>query len=619
MSKIEVIGPKDLLLPVLATIRRSETMQLDAGIQGRIDPAAESRLAPLAVHGTLLDERMRYYELAGKIDRLLSLLPDVPGRKTYLPPRAAVGPIGRALDKRLARCVEDHRKKAMLQQELTALTASLTFLNAAATLVPDGVDGGGLDVIAVALKDRLALERLTDAAKHLPLVTGLRSTRAADGSYIGLLTTEKALADRLRQQLSDDQIPEVALPPYLRGRPLTEKIALLRTRCDELNAAVSAIDRGQRQFAQAWRQLHVAVRDWLRSELAMRDASTLAYETSTCFVLFGWTPTASLCTLTDALARDFGHSVVVQEKPILLRDLAQVPVALRNPAYLRPFELLVSLLPPPRYTSFDATPLVALFFPLFFGLMVGDIGHGVVLLGAAALMLRTTRAGVWRQGAWVLAAAATFTIVFGVVFGECFGEAGAHLLGLTPLIDRRTSFLPMLLVAVGIGFVHVSLGLLLGVSAALAAKNRREALFRATSLAMVVATGALAASLVTPMMAAARRPLAIALALAVPVLVVSGGLVAPFELVRHIGNIVSYARLMAIGLASVLLAHVANGLASAVESVWLALAFAITLHAFNIVLGVFGPTIHALRLHYVEFFSKFFEPATKRYEPLKTP
>jgi V/A-type H+-transporting ATPase subunit I len=114
-----------------------------------------------------------------------------------------------------------------------------------------------------------------------------------------------------------------------------------------------------------------------------------------------------------------------------------------------------------------------------------------------------------------------------------------------------------------------------------------------------------------------RKPLLMAMLLIAPVLLLTGGLLAPFELLRHLGNIISYVRIMAVGLASVLLAYVANSLAGAAGSVWVGVAVSIILHTFNIVLGVFAPTIHSLRLHYVEFFSKFTETGGRRYEPLK--
>ena len=97
----------------------------------------------------------------------------------------------------------------------------------------------------------------------------------------------------------------------------------------------------------------------------------------------------------------------------------------------------------------------------------------------------------------------------------------------------------------------------------------------------------------------------------------TGGLLAPFELLKYLGNIISYARIMAVGLTSVLLAYVANNLAGAAGSIWVGAAVAVLLHTFNILLGVFAPTLHALRLHYVEFFSKFVEPGGKQFKPFK--
>jgi len=113
-----------------------------------------------------------------------------------------------------------------------------------------------------------------------------------------------------------------------------------------------------------------------------------------------------------------------------------------------------------------------------------------------------------------------------------------------------------------------------------------------------------------------QKPLLFGLAAAIPVVLLSGGLLAPLELLKHVGNIVSYARIMAIGLTSVLLAHVANNMVGTMGSVWLGVFAGIMLHGFNIVLGIFAPTIHALRLHYVEFFSKIVSDGGREYKPL---
>jgi len=91
--------------------------------------------------------------------------------------------------------------------------------------------------------------------------------------------------------------------------------------------------------------------------------------------------------------------------------------------------------------------------------------------------------------------------------------------------------------------------------------------------------------------------------------------IAPIELLASLGNILSYARIMAIGTASVILAVVANQMVGAVGSTVVGLTFALLFHLVNFAIGLFSPAIHALRLQYVEFFGKFYSPGGRPYEP----
>jgi V/A-type H+-transporting ATPase subunit I len=96
-----------------------------------------------------------------------------------------------------------------------------------------------------------------------------------------------------------------------------------------------------------------------------------------------------------------------------------------------------------------------------------------------------------------------------------------------------------------------------------------------------------------------------------------GFFLGPLELVGLVGNILSYLRIAAIGLASVYLAMVANALAGFVGNILVGLIIAVLFHALNIALGAFSPTIQSLRLHYVEFFSKFYQGGGEPFQPFQ--
>jgi V/A-type H+-transporting ATPase subunit I len=617
MSKVEVIGPRDQLLPALDAIRTTHTLEIDASIQSRMGTSAVARLQPLTLDPGAAAERARFEELASRIDRLLALVPECHASLADAHGLAAVESIERLIAPHTAACQADVEHRDAIRIELASQRRALSLLGAVQSLAPKGDAAIGADLVVVEVADPVALDRLSKHAAELGLPADVAVARADDGTYIGLLTTERSVAPGLREALRVDHIPQAALPPYLEGLTLSRQIAVMRQRVDDSEVSLREIERRQAEFAVKWRPLYEQTRRWLREQLALFTTTVLAYETDHCFVIFGWLPSSERAVLKRALDQRFHGTVIVDEQALLSQDLDVVPVLVRNPRYLQPFELFTSLLPLPRYTSIDPTPFVAIFFPVFFGIILGDVGYGAVLFAAAIALIVYRASPLRRQLGAILAACSIYSMIFGFAYGEYFGEAGATALGVSPWIDRRHSFLPMLYFAIAVGSAHVVVGLVLGVAVAIKGGKRREVAARLLAIAVLLCILGVIASFVVPIGEIIRRPLLIGVALITPLLLLAGGLLAPFELIRHLGNIVSYARLMAVGLASVLLAYVANALAGAVGSVWVGVTVAVLLHAFNIVLGVFAPTIHALRLHYVEFFSKFFESGGRPYQPLK--
>jgi V/A-type H+/Na+-transporting ATPase subunit I len=617
MSKVEIAGPRELLLPVLETIQRAGLLQVAPEAKKTIPAGAVDTLRPLTLDSSALAERLFLEDLSGRIERLMKLLPKVPSRESYLSLPQALNSIAAVLTKQLDDCQERVRHREALQSELGQLNRYRIFLGVVESLATKAPALADRAIIGVEARDSAALDQISKLAALLPATTV--TANVGDGSYIGLLTTEKELADKLKENLRGSAIPEISLPSYLESLPLPEKIKAAQARQEALAAEIAATDRALADLARTWRGMYDRVQAWIEQRLLLLRTSASLYQTERCFVVFGWVPSADVPSLQESLAKRHGDSIIVEEREILKQDLDEVPVVLRNPRYLQPFELLVRLLPLPRYTSIDPTPFVAIFFPLFFGMILGDSGYGsILLLAALAAILFARRHPQVRQAGEILLLAAIYSIIFGVLYGECFGELGVQRLGLHPgWIDRRTSILPMIYFALAVGGVHVVLGLILGFVSALKGRRTKEAAFRLLSILVVICIAGIVASYFAPLAALLRRPFIVAVLVITPVLLLTGGFLAPFELVRYVGNVISYVRIMAVGLASVLLASVANRLAGEAGSLWVGVTVAILLHAFNILLGVFAPTVHALRLHYVEFFSKFVESGGKNFKPLK--
>jgi len=213
------------------------------------------------------------------------------------------------------------------------------------------------------------------------------------------------------------------------------------------------------------------------------------------------------------------------------------------------------------------------------------------------------------------------TIIFGYIFGEFFGDFGEHMGWLEPLTlfgitwNRMESIIPLLILTIGIGVFHVYLGLSLGIYNAVRHHHPKHILEK---LGMM---GTVSGIILFILFFAEQVPesylifIALLTLVSIGCLIYGGGMMGVIEIMGTLGNIMSYARLMAIGLASVVLAIVANQLADEMGILILGVVVAILLHTLNIMLAMFSPSIHSVRLHVVEFFSKFYKGGGVPYNP----
>jgi V/A-type H+-transporting ATPase subunit I len=438
----------------------------------------------------------------------------------------------------------------------------------------------------------------------------------ASGEWAVLILVSSRAAAKVSALLAASRVEELPTPARIGETNLLRALPAIDARLAEIPLALRAIASKREGLAQSEGAWLSGTRRFLHDQLLLLDARARVFAADHLFIIEGWLPTPRLADLQACVHATLGPDIVVSTTGTEDWGDGGAPVALHNPAVFQPFEVLTRMLPLPTYGTIDPTPFVAVFFPAFFGLMLGDVGYGLMLaLLAVALRWKSDPGTTMRSVSMVGLACASSAIVFGILFGELFGSLGPAI-GLHPFFDREQAAIPFLGLSVALGGVHVVLGLVLAGVSAWRRGHRRDAMGRGVALGMLVLTALLVLALFEVLPAGLQTPLVVALLVSFTVLVALEGLMAVVELLSTLGHVLSYARIMALGTASLMLAIMANRMAGALGSVIVGAMFALLFHLVNFAIGLFSPTIHALRLHYVEFFGRFFSPGGAEYRPL---
>ena len=618
MSKVEIVGPRQLLGETLLLVRKEGDLHIEPSAVGFVDDIHKREIHSLLPDDKSLFEKIFLEEFEGKLKVLFSCLAVESMRESFLSPRPIIDTVSKTLDKHLEMCQALCKKREEIRHDLFELAGYKTFLATVSILIDKIQLTPDLDYIGITLKDEKSVTALQDSLDCLADAScEIITVPSEDGSLVGLIAATKEISEDIRSMLSEKQMPEFTFPESIQNMSFVHKVEFLQEEIKNNEAALAAVDAKLTEFTHRWGPMYKAALDWVHEKLSILQASAFAFETTMCFFIYGWMPSEKVAGLSAGLQLQFEGSVLLEEIAIRMEELERVPVVLKNPQYFKPFENFTRLLPLPSYTSFDPTPFIGLFFPLFFGLILGDAGYGLILLIVSVLLLPVTRKKQLFQDALsILKVCALYAIIFGFFYGEILGDLGHTMLGLKPLfMDRQKNILPMLYFAMAIGLAHITLGLALGLISALRKHTKKEALVKLLNIILIFIIVALIITFFGVFPELLTRPLIISILIITPLLLFSGGLLAPLELLKNIGNIISYARIMAIGLTCVLLANVANQLSGLTGDIVLGLIVGGIIHLLGIIIGVFSSSIHSLRLHYVEFFDKFIELGGRRYRP----
>lgn len=343
----------------------------------------------------------------------------------------------------------------------------------------------------------------------------------------------------------------------------------------------------------------------LSKQVSSEEAKNHLIASKNITVLNGYIPNALVKKLRSNLERELADSFEMEAEPA-----KDAPSLLQNITGADKFETLLKMYSLPKYGEFDPSFIMFLIFPLFFGFVLGDVGYGLVSL--FAFSLAKLKYKNLKDFLSILQLSALSSILFGIIYGEYFGFEPYHI------FSRTENVMALLLIAVGFGVVHINMGLLIGfyntrhhLKHAICDKLSWIILQLGVALAILgsigESSGLFYAGLATVL-------------LAVVLIFIGHGFVGLIELPSIFSNILSYARLMAVGFSSIVIAIMVNefsiplfeaGLLPALGGV---LLFVVG-HVFNIVLGNFESFLHTLRLHYVEFFTKFYSGGGREFKP----
>jgi len=646
MAKMEIIGPKGLFFDVLSMIHDQGRLHIE-DLSNKIS-RGEVPLDRMEVVGPQERERDGMDEMLIRVRSILKALdrggPELSRadvRSVYnelcsmdaSALQVEVNSVIEEVEDRTATLAATHTD---LESEMELLARYEPILQKIQPLARKIVTTGAYDSVALLFERRYkgaldALKEELDRLTHKQYE--VVSTDVDEDTTAAIVVFGRQYSEPVHKFLAMENINQIRLPHEFEGMPFDAAYDEIKNRRKTMPTDLTDIRAELDEMSKRWRTKLVAIRDVLIDRCSEIDAIPKFGRTEFAFVITGWMPVEDVPMLRTAISERWHDDIIVQQTEIREEDFANTPVALKNDPRIEPFQVLLGAYGTPRYGTLDATWMLFLFYPLFFGMIVGDIGYGLIMLGIVVWLRFKFRENKGIQVATsILGPAATMVIAFGFVYAEFFGDLMGHYLGWVQQINilgvnlpfNRVEFvIPFMLIAIGVGATHVALGLVFGVINAVRTKNKHHLWEKAGILAVLLGVGAYVL-MGMPIMTGALgswatwgQVLFALVAFAGFIFAIRGGKVmGAVELLESFSHIASYIRIMAVGLAGAIFADAVNGIVAGMSKMPVAAVLvAVLLHGLNFIIAAFSPTIHALRLNFVEFFGKFYETGNQQYSP----
>ncbi|GAK59877.1 H(+)-transporting two-sector ATPase [Candidatus Vecturithrix granuli] len=433
------------------------------------------------------------------------------------------------------------------------------------------------------------------------------------------------------------------------SRKIPEEIQRLTQEREQLQRQIAEVKETLTQFVQDKEAFRI-IEDALVNEIRQQKDLQNFARTPKVYFLEGWMKQADKTRLEHGL-RDYTDSIdILYEDPA--EDDEAVPVILENTPYIQPFEIITRMYGMPKYHEPDPTPMLAPFFFLFFGLCLTDAGYGILLsLFMVWLMRKYVLDAGTTQLARLLYYGGFSTLVCGAFTGGWFGNIidslPAALTSVKTIKDALIIIDPMqepiafLILSLVLGYIQVCYGIFLKMrhrwrqgdpNGALLDQGIWLAFINSLFFWVILLASGMGDSLIGQGLSNLFMGLALLSGAARVwlhdrgnsklVMRILAGLYSLYDIVGIFSDVLSYSRLLALGLATGVIAMIIDMLTlmtTGIPGIGFLVGIIIFVfgHIFNLVINTLGSFIHSGRLQFVEFFSKFFEAGGKKYKPFK--
>ncbi|MBE6071119.1 MAG: V-type ATP synthase subunit I [Clostridium butyricum] len=385
-------------------------------------------------------------------------------------------------------------------------------------------------------------------------------------------------------------------------------------------------------FEEGMKKLQLAY-EYYSNLVSRKAVSTNFLRTESTALIQGWVPIKFNEKLTEIVTDILGEDYYLNFEDVKDEEIEEVPIKLENNDLNSSFQSVTEMYALPRYDYIDPTPYVTPFYLIFFGMMVADAGYGLLMLIGTILALKYFHFDDGMKNMIKFFKYLSYpTILFGILYGGYFGDLFPNI---PHLIDTTNDVMTILALSVVFGAIQIVFGLCIKAAVLIKMGKPLDAFMDAGSwLITLVSLGIMAGGMFTDnaMLSSVGKYGAIIGAILIVTTQgrsaasvggkIGSGLYELYGITGYIGDLVSYTRLMAIGLSGGSIAGAVNMIMKMVPGPFGTLIAGplifIIFQTVNLLLSLLSGYVHTLRLTYVEYFGKFYDGGGKAFKPFET-